>query len=71
MQHRTGRGDYVLNDLITTGDFLSILFLEEPHGAAARGGGPHAKTPLKAIKAKTTMLLPAAAAARGGPGPRP
>ncbi|KAJ1631374.1 hypothetical protein T492DRAFT_869973 [Pavlovales sp. CCMP2436] len=30
-------------------------------GAAARGGGPHAETPLKATKA-TTMLLPAAAA---------
>ncbi|KAJ1616458.1 hypothetical protein T492DRAFT_1106639 [Pavlovales sp. CCMP2436] len=31
-------------------------------GAAARGGGPHAETPLKAAKATTTMLLPAAAA---------
>ncbi|KAJ1622558.1 hypothetical protein T492DRAFT_1061605, partial [Pavlovales sp. CCMP2436] len=26
-------------------------------GAAARGGGPHAETPLKATKATTTMLL--------------
>ncbi|KAJ1637029.1 hypothetical protein T492DRAFT_955708 [Pavlovales sp. CCMP2436] len=34
--------------------------------AAARGGGPHAETPLKATKATTTMLLPAAATA----GPR-
>ncbi|KAJ1625971.1 hypothetical protein T492DRAFT_1035968 [Pavlovales sp. CCMP2436] len=31
-------------------------------GAAARGGGPHAETPLKATKATTKMLLPAAAA---------
>ncbi|KAJ1625255.1 hypothetical protein T492DRAFT_880351 [Pavlovales sp. CCMP2436] len=30
--------------------------------AAARGGGPHTETPLKATKATTTMLLPAAAA---------
>ncbi|KAJ1633747.1 hypothetical protein T492DRAFT_866207 [Pavlovales sp. CCMP2436] len=29
---------------------------------ATRGGGPHAETPLKATKATTTMLLPAAAA---------
>ncbi|KAJ1617845.1 hypothetical protein T492DRAFT_917332 [Pavlovales sp. CCMP2436] len=38
-------------------------------GAAVRGGGPHAETPLKATKATTTMLLPTAAAgaaARGG-----
>ncbi|KAJ1632583.1 hypothetical protein T492DRAFT_987791 [Pavlovales sp. CCMP2436] len=31
-------------------------------GAAARGGGPHAETPLKVTKATTTILLPAAAA---------
>ncbi|KAJ1622909.1 hypothetical protein T492DRAFT_1059025 [Pavlovales sp. CCMP2436] len=31
-------------------------------GAAARGGGPHAETPLKATKATKTILLPAAAA---------
>ncbi|KAJ1625231.1 hypothetical protein T492DRAFT_911067 [Pavlovales sp. CCMP2436] len=41
-------GDYVLNDLFTTGDFLSILFqffyLEEPHYGerAARAGKPWA-----------------------------
>ncbi|KAJ1640448.1 hypothetical protein T492DRAFT_898385 [Pavlovales sp. CCMP2436] len=32
-------------------------------GAAARGGGPHTETPLKATKATKTMLLPAAATA--------
>ncbi|KAJ1619424.1 hypothetical protein T492DRAFT_890388 [Pavlovales sp. CCMP2436] len=36
--------------------------LQARAGAAARGGGPHAKKPLKATKA-TTMLLPAAATA--------
>ncbi|KAJ1618976.1 hypothetical protein T492DRAFT_891171 [Pavlovales sp. CCMP2436] len=32
-------------------------------GAAARGGGPHTETPLKATKATKTILLPAAATA--------
>ncbi|KAJ1636084.1 hypothetical protein T492DRAFT_962036 [Pavlovales sp. CCMP2436] len=32
-------------------------------GAAARGGGSHAETPLKAAKATKTVLLPAAATA--------
>ncbi|KAJ1626619.1 hypothetical protein T492DRAFT_878162 [Pavlovales sp. CCMP2436] len=40
-------------------------------GAAARGGGPHAETPLKATKATTTMLLPASAAVAAAAEARP
>ncbi|KAJ1621199.1 hypothetical protein T492DRAFT_887418 [Pavlovales sp. CCMP2436] len=42
----------------------------ERKGAAARGGGPHAETPLKPTKA-TTMLLPAAAAMAAAAEARP
>ncbi|KAJ1626641.1 hypothetical protein T492DRAFT_1031209, partial [Pavlovales sp. CCMP2436] len=42
---------------------MLLLLSRAVTGAVSRGGEQHAETPLKAIKATTRMLLPAATAA--------